>query len=152
MARAIHSVLLICMVVGAPAAPAQDTHAGIVAFNAALSDATRNMDNPATLALWEEDGVSLLPSTPPIIRKPAIAKFMADVMASLSGARMTGFELHCTDIAVHGNWASEWCTEHQHVVFANGKPPFDGGGKMLFVLHRGVDRAWRIKREMWNAA
>jgi ketosteroid isomerase-like protein len=32
----------------------------------------------------------------------------------------------------------------------NGKPPFDGQGKMLLVLHRGPDGKWRMRREMWN--
>jgi len=55
----------------------------IDAFNKAFAKATRTMDNAATLALWDDDGVSLLPSTKPIIGKPAIAKFLTDVMASL---------------------------------------------------------------------
>ena len=31
-----------------------------------------------------------------------------------------------------------------------GKPPFDGWGKMLLVLHKGADGKWRVKQEMWN--
>lgn len=127
-------------------------HPGIDEFNRAFADATRRMDNAATLALWDEDGVSLLPSTAPMSGKPAIAKFMHDVMSSLAGSRMSKFEYSCFDIHVSGDWASEWCTEHQVVELPAGKPPFDGHGKMLLVLHRGADGKWRIHDEMWNQA
>jgi ketosteroid isomerase-like protein len=32
------------------------------------------------------------------------------------------------------------------------KPPFNGRGKMLFVLRRDLDGKWRLQREMWNQA
>jgi ketosteroid isomerase-like protein len=128
------------------------SHPEIDAFNRSFADATRRMDNAATLALWDDEGVSLLPSTKPIVGKPAIARFLTDVMASLEGAHMTTFESECHDVHVAGDWASEWCTEHQIVALPNGKPPFDGYGKMLLVLHRGTRGAWRIRDEMWNQA
>jgi uncharacterized protein (TIGR02246 family) len=136
-------------VVANAANPAQS---GIEAFNKSLDAATRSMDNGAMLALWHDDGVSLLPSTPPIVGKKAIGKFLDDVMASIPGGRMEMFEMQCHDIEVSGDWASEWCTEHQIVQLPGGKPPFDGRGKMLFVLHRGADGKWRIREEMRNQA
>ena len=142
--------LLLCL---APAMPvATDDRAGIEAFNLALAAATRRMDNAAVLALWEDDGTSLLPSTPPIRGKKAIAAFLEKVVADLHGARMERFESDCFDIEVSGAWASEWCTEHQVVKFPGGKPPFEGFGKMALVLHRGTDGKWRLKQEMWNQA
>jgi uncharacterized protein (TIGR02246 family) len=125
---------------------------GIDAFNKSLDAATRSMDNAAVLALWEEDGVSLLPSTPPIVGKKAIGKFLDDVMATIPGGRMKTFAMQCHDIQVSADWGSEWCMEHQIVAFPGGKPPFDGWGKMLLVLHRGADGRWRVKEEMWNPA
>ncbi len=135
----------------ARAQTAGDLRDGIAAFNRALDSATRHMDNAATLALWEDDGVSLLPSTKPIAGKAAIAEFLTRVTAGNPGAQMQTFELECFDIQGSGAWASEWCTEHQVVAFANGKR-FDGRGKMLLVLHRGADGAWRLHTEMWNQA
>ena len=131
----------------APAMPPE-----IDAFNKSFAKATRTMDNAAALALWDDDGVSLLPSTKPIVGKPAIAKFLTDVMASLPNAHMTSFESACYDAHVSGDWASEWCTEHQIVDLGPGKAPFNGYGKMLLVLHRGAGGAWRIHEEMWNQA
>jgi len=141
---------LACATVPPPEPSSGEARAGIAAFNQALDDATRRMDNAASLALWEEDGISLLPQTKPIIGKKAIAVLLDSVMAQLAGAKMTFFESECFDIEVAGDWAAEWCTEHQVVALGDGKT-FEGRGKMLFVLHRS-DGKWRIKREMWNQA
>jgi hypothetical protein len=35
---------------------------------------------------------------------------------------------------------------------SEGKPDFDGYGKMALVLHRDANREWKIKQEMWNAS
>ena len=125
---------------------------GIETFNKALDAATRSMSNTAVLALWEDDGISLLPSTPPIAGKVAIAKFLDSVIAAYPGGHMKKFEMQCHDIQVAGDWGSEWCTEHQVVQYPGGKPPFEGWGKMLLVLHRSADGKWRVKQEMWNQA
>ena len=109
------------------------------------------MDNAAVLALWEDDGIALLPQTKPMIGKKAIAKFLNDVSSQLPGARMEKFELKCFDVESTRDSATEWCEGRQHVVFPHGKLPFDGRGKMLLALHRGADGKWRMRREMWNA-
>jgi uncharacterized protein (TIGR02246 family) len=126
--------------------------AEIEAFNRRLEDATRSMDNKATLALWAEDGISLLPSTKPLEGKTAIGALLEGVTAQIHGAKMQEFKLECFAIEVAGDFASEWCNEHQVVVMPDGKPPFDGRGKMLLVLRRGTEGQWRIEREMWNQA
>jgi ketosteroid isomerase-like protein len=126
--------------------------AEIEAFNRKLEGATRRMDNAATMALWADDGISLLPSTEPIVGKAAIAAFLDRVTGEIKGAQMQKFELECNAIEVSGALASEWCNEHQVVLMPGGKPPFDGCGKMLLVLRRDADGKWRLLREMWNQA
>jgi ketosteroid isomerase-like protein len=161
MRRLVPLTVLITLAASPPAhaqspAPAaresHPAHADIDAFNRDFAEATRRMDTRATLALWDEDGVSLLPSTRPIVGKAAIAKFLNDVTASLAGARMTKFDSQCFDVQVAGDWASEWCNEHQLVSMPAGKPPFNGYGKMLLVLHRNDGGQWRLREEMWNQA
>lgn len=154
--RPAMAVLAALSLLGAPRVFAQgaaaDVRAGIESFNAAMIRATRAMDNAALLALWEENGTALLPSTPPIIGKAALTKFYADVMAGLGDAKMKSFEMQCSGLEISGDLATEFCTEHQVVDLGAGKPPFDGKGTMLFVLHRGRDNVWRLMREMWNPA
>ena len=77
----------------------------IETFNRNFAAATRAMDSQATLALWDDEGVSLLPSTKPIVDKKAIAGFLSDVMSTLAGAHMTKFESECFDVNVSGDWA-----------------------------------------------
>ena len=115
-----------------------------------MIDATLRMDDEAVLALWEDDGVSLLPKTKPIVGKAALAAFLAKVKTEIPGAKMRSFEMHCSGIEVEGDVATEYCDEHQVVDLGAGKEPFDGTGKMLFVLHRGPGGAFRLRREMWN--
>lgn len=126
--------------------------AGIESLNRALADVTRRFDVDATVALWEEDGISLLPLTRPLVGRAAIAHYLADTAARMPGAHVDVFELQCHDIRIEGGWASEWCEEHQVVTVPGRKVPFDSHGVLLLVLHRGADRSWRLAREMWNEA
>ncbi len=135
---------------GAQTMPAADAAAGIATFNQRMIDATQRLDNAAVVALWEDDGVSLLPSTKPIVGKAAIRAFLDQMMAQLPGARVQSFEMTCTGLDISGPLATEYCHEHQLVDLGAGKKPFDGTGTILFVLHRGEDGVWRVRREMWN--
>ncbi len=137
-----------CSALASPAA----APSAILRFNRKLADATRHMDNAATLALWADDGVSLLPDASPLLGKPAIAAFMDRVTASLKGAKMEKFEMQCSGIEVSGDLASEWCAEHQIVTLPGNQPPFDGHGQMLLVLRRDTQGDWRLIREMWVQA
>lgn len=123
---------------------------GIDAFNEAMTSAMRRMDDAATLSLWEDDGVSLLPGAPPVLGKNAIAAMVRDVEAKNPGMRMKSFEMQCGGIEIEGNLAHEYCDEHQVVELGGGKPPFDGHGRMLFVLHRSPDGSWRLRREVFQ--
>jgi ketosteroid isomerase-like protein len=107
------------------------------------------MDNTATLALWDSDGVSLLPQTDPIVGKKAITAFLEKVTAQIAGSKMEQFEMQCFGIQISGTSATEWCDEHQIVQLAGDKK-FNGHGRMLLVLRRGADGSWRIVREMWQ--
>ena len=124
--------------------------AEIEAFNKKFVDAHLKMDNAAIMNMWAEDGVSLLPATAPMIGRPAIGKFMNDVMAQLKDFHMENISVDFQGIEVNGDWASEWAYEHQTVQAPPGKPVIDSYGKMLLVLHKESDGNWRITREMWN--
>jgi ketosteroid isomerase-like protein len=153
MSRAALTVLLaLAWPAGAWAASPRDPGAaGVAAFNAAFDQANRRMDNAAVLALWEPDGVSLMPNAAPIEGRAGIEALLRRVTADHPKAHMESFALRCAGLQVAGSWASEWCFEHQ-VVVELGQPTFDGWGKMLLVLHRDPQAGWRLSREMWNQA
>jgi ketosteroid isomerase-like protein len=129
--------------------PPATNPSGVRAFNDALTAGTLKMNNDALVDQFEDDAVSLLPSMAPIQGKPAIRAFIESATKPLAGAHMKSFDLTCAPPVVSGDWASEWCDEHQ-VVEIPDKPTFDGHGKLLYVLHRSSDGRWRIHTEMWN--
>jgi ketosteroid isomerase-like protein len=142
---------ILALLVGCLALPATAAADSLATFNARFEDATRRMNNQALAALWEEDGISLLPETPPILGKRAISAFVEKAIGEFPGAKMKSFTLSCADPIQSGGLATEWCFEHQVVNLGDGKT-FDGRGRMLLVLRRGADGRWRLLREMWNAA
>jgi uncharacterized protein (TIGR02246 family) len=140
------SFALICLP-GFAATPRE----GIDDFNRKFREATLRMDNAATMALWAEDGVTLLPGMAPVEGKKTIAKWLDGVVAGLAGYRVTAQDNEFHDIRVCGDWASEWGTTHQVVQPPDGKPAIETWGKILLVLHRDKDGAWKISEEMWNS-
>jgi ketosteroid isomerase-like protein len=141
--------MVLLMVCAVPAKPGGGGQAEIVAFNAKYSEATRRMDNAATMALFTEDAVDLLPGMEPMSGKVTITKWLDQTMEGLKGIQMVSNEDEFHDIEVSGNWASEWANTHQVVNLADGKR-VEIYGKMLLVLQKGGDGQWKIKEEMWN--
>ena len=140
---------LFLLALSAPAMAAAPV--GIAKFNTRFEQAALQMDNVALAELWEEDGITLFPDTPPIIGKAAISAFVQQAVAQFSHARMGSFTLRCDGAIQLGPLASEWYFEHQVVDLGNGKS-FDGRGRMLLVLRRGSEGRWRLLREMWVSA
>ncbi len=123
----------------------------IEAFNKKFVDLHLKMDTAGVLAMWAEDGVDLMPGEAPLLGKKAIVAWVEDIVAKMPGYKVTREEVEFHDIQVSGDWASEWATEHPVVQAPDGKPPIEGFGKMLLVLHREASAEWKIKQEMWNA-
>jgi ketosteroid isomerase-like protein len=146
---AIAASLAMTFVAHAGAAPSDS--AGVARFNERFAAATRAMSDSSVLALWDDDGISLLPMQAPLVGKPALRAMLAGVRARYPDAHMRSFDCRCHDLEIAGDWASEWCDEHQVVDLPDHKV-FDGRGRMLLVLHRDAGGAWRLAREMWIQA
>src|SRR5882757_13956 len=68
-------------------APPADPKAEILAFNGKFINAHLRMDNPAIIAMWADDGVSLLPSMAPMVGRAAIGKFITDITAQMPATK-----------------------------------------------------------------
>jgi len=123
----------------------------IEAFNKRFQEATLRMDNAGAMALWADDGVTLLPGMAPVAGKKTITKWLDDLVAQMPGYKVTKQENEFHDLQISGDWASEWGTTYQVVQPPDGKPVIESYGKILLVLHREKDSGWKIKQEMWNA-
>lgn len=124
----------------------------IAAFNDRFTHAIRTMNNAETVALWDDEGVSLLPNMKPIQGKAAIKQFMDGITSKMSGYRVISHDSEFRDTQVSADWASEWAITTQVVQPPDGKPQFTIYGKMLLVLHRAKDGAWKIKEESWTSS
>src|SRR6266852_7989351 len=131
-------------------APPADPKAEILAFNEKFINAHLRMDNPAIIAMWAEDGVSLLPSMAPMVGRAAIGKFITDISAQMPGYKIVREKIDFRDIQVSGDWASEWGLEIQGLQPPGNQPAMEGHGKLLFVLHKNPKGEWKIEQEMWN--
>jgi ketosteroid isomerase-like protein len=131
-------------------APSADPKAEILSFNEKFINAHLRMDNPAIIAMWAEDGVSLLPSMAPMVGRATIGKFINDISAQMPGYKIVREKIDFHDIQVSGDWASEWGLETQGLQPPN-QPTMEGYGKVLFVLHKDAKGEWKIQQEMWNA-
>jgi uncharacterized protein (TIGR02246 family) len=147
----LYAALIVLLAAAGPSA-AGPTPAGkeIDAFNQRFRTAILSMDNSAIMALWADDGVTLLPGLAPIIGKQTIARWLDGVTAQMPGYRVTGQDNDFHDIRIAGDWASEWGTTHQAVRPPGGKPAMEIYGKILLVLHRDGAGSWKIEEEMWN--
>jgi len=144
-------MVLVLVIRMAATAPGAGDVKEIEAFNERFQEATLRMDSAAAMALWADDGVTLLPGMAPIAGKKTIAKWLDDVVANMPGYKVAQQENEFRDIRVSGDWVSEWGTTHQVVQPPDGKAPIEGYGKILLVLHRDGSGEWKIKEEMWNA-
>jgi uncharacterized protein (TIGR02246 family) len=143
------SVLAIRMTAG-------DSNSGrreeIEAFNKRFVELHLKMDTPGIMAMWAEDGVDLMQGEAPIVGRKTITAWLEDILSKMPGYKVTKQEMEFHDIQVCGDWATEWATEHQVAQAPEGKPNFEGYGKMALVLHREASGEWKIKEEMWNAS
>ena len=132
-------------------APPADPKSEILAFNEKFINAHLRMDNPAIIAMWTEDGVSLLPGMAPMVGRAAIGKFINDITAQMPGYKIVREKIDFHDIQVSGDWASEWGLETQGLQPPN-QPAMEGYGKILFVLHKDATGQWQFQLEMWNGS
>lgn len=129
-----------------------DARSEIDAFNKKFAELHLKMDTPGIMAMWAEDGVDLMQGEAPIMGRKTITAWVEDILSKNPGYKVTKEEMEFHDIQLCGDWASEWATEHQVAKAPEGKPDFDGYGKMALVLHREPGGAWKIKQEMWNVS
>jgi ketosteroid isomerase-like protein len=120
----------------------------IEAFNERFEEVTLRVNNAGVIALWADDGVTLLPGMAPIEGKKTIARWLDEVVAKLPGYKATKQENEFHDIRVTGDWASEWGTTHQAVNRRTGSHRLKGMEKFCWycIKTRAASGGWRQRR------
>ena len=122
------------------------------AFNKKLVELHLKMDTPGIMAMWAEDGVDLIEGEAPMVGRKTITAWIENVLAKMPEYQVTKQEMVFHDIHLCGDWATEWATGHRVAQAPEGRPNFEGYGKMALVLHRDASGEWKIQQEMWNAS
>ena len=108
------------------------------------------MDQPAGADLWADDGADLLPGIAPMVGKAKISDWLNSLTPQLAGAKMVYCTVDWRDIQIHGDVAYEWGINRQKIEFPSPQKPFANEGKILLILKRQHDGAWKIAVESWN--
>lgn len=135
----------------AKSAGGQDARKSLDAFNAAFSDACLKMNQPASAALWADDGADLIEGMQPMVGKKVIAAWLNSLTPQLKGAKMIYCTVDWKDIQIHGDLAYEWGINKQKIEFPPPQKPFVGAGKILLILKRQPSGDWKIALESWNS-
>jgi len=151
VAVGILGAVVCCVAVGAGDSEG-DARSEIDTFNKKFVELHLRMDTPGIMALWAEDGVDLMQGEAALVGRKTITAWIEGVLANMPGYKVTKEEMEFHDVQVCGDWATEWATEHQVAQAPEGKPNFEGYGKMALVLHREAGGGWKIKQEMWNSS
>lgn len=114
-------------------------------------DACLKMDHAGSAALWAEDGVDLIQGLQPMIGKAAISKWYDSLTPQLHGAKMEYCTIDWQQIKIQDDWAWEWGVNRQKINFPPPQESFESDGKILLILKRQADGAWRIELESWNS-
>lgn len=122
----------------------------IDAFNKKEAEACRTMDHAGSKALWADDGVDLIEGLPPMVGKKAISDWLDSLTPQLKGAKMEYCTIEWHDLKVRGDWAYEWGITRQKIDLPAAQKPFQSDGKMLLILRRQPDGAWKVELESWN--
>ena len=115
-----------------------DARSELDTFNKKFVELHLRMDTPGIMALWAEDGVDLMHGEAALVGRKTITAWIEGVLANMPGYKVTKEEMEFHDIQV--------------AQAPEGKPNFEGYGKMALVLHREAGGGWKIKQEMWNSS
>lgn len=83
--------------------------------------------------------------------KQAISEWLDALTPQLKDAKMAYCTIDWRDLKIQGDWAYEWGITRQKVNFPPPQKAVESEGKMLLILKRQPDGAWKIELESWNS-
>lgn len=122
------------------------------AVNQEIVRACQQRDFDATLALWADDGVDLLPGLAPLVGKAKISSWLDSLRPQMEGSKMRYCTIDWQDVQIHGDLAYEWGINRQFVEYPPPRKSAPNEGKILFILKRQSDGRWKVALESWNSS
>ncbi len=130
----------------APAPPSQD--ADFKAINELTQRdivASKENDVDTLASLWTDDGVLIVPVTPPFVGKPAIRALLDKQKEQAKDAETTAYNEEWEEVRVVGDYAYQWGSISVTVELAGGKQLSHTVNAMR-ILQRQKDGSWLVAR------
>ncbi len=123
-------------------------------------DDLQNRDIAANLALKvsdlmdlrTDDVVYLVPGLAPLVGAPAVRQYYEQMAKELANFDILAYEANWQEVRVVGDYAYQWGTTFRRVKPPVGNKETATTEKMLRILARQPDGAWKISRVIWNSA
>lgn len=129
----------------------QNAQRSVDIINQEIVRACQQRDFDATLALWADDGVDLLPGLAPMVGKARISAWLDSLRPQMEGSKMRYCTVDWQDLQIHGDLAYEWGINRQFIEYPPPRKSAPNEGKILFILKRKGDGRWKIELESWNS-
>jgi ketosteroid isomerase-like protein len=131
-------------------AAAQGSGKAVDDFNRQFVEGCRNMDPMATMNLWAEDGVDLLPGMEPMVGKSVISQWHKGLLEQMKGVKVLQCDVDWKQIEIKDDVAYEWGINTQTVSFPDRPEPLKNEGKITLILRRQPSGQWKLVLESWN--
>jgi uncharacterized protein (TIGR02246 family) len=112
--------------------------------------ASKARDLATLLSLCSDDCVMLPPGGDPIVGREAIRRSLAQDLAQEQDYQITEYVHDFAEVRVIGAWAFEWGRFSAAAEPVGGGAPIRSSGKILRILRRQADGAWKVARSIWN--
>jgi len=114
--------------------------------------ASMALDVDALSSLWTDDIVQLPPGGPPIVGRAANLQYLEDIQKELDNYEILGYNQEWQQVYQVDDYAFEWGFIEERLGAPAGAPEIHRKYKVMRILKRGSDGAWKIHRAMWNSA
>jgi uncharacterized protein (TIGR02246 family) len=113
--------------------------------------ASKENDVDTLATLWTDDGVLIVPMTPPFVGKPAIRKLLDQQKEQAKDAETTAYDEQWEEVRIIGDYAYQWGSISVTVELPGGKQVSQTVGAMR-ILQRQKDGEWLVARAIVTPA
>jgi uncharacterized protein (TIGR02246 family) len=114
-------------------------------------EASRKWDVDTLATLWADDIVTLSQGDPPMIGKEANRAAMLRLRDDTKDLQIADYITSFNEVKIIGDWAFEWGTYSGTVRPVAGGEAVRSSGKVMRVLKKDKDGAWKIARAMYDS-
>lgn len=128
--------------------PEPDQSADLKAINDLTArdiEASKENDIDTLASLWTQDGVLIIPMSPPLVGKPAIRKMLEQQKEQAKDVETTAYDERWEELRIMGDYAYEWGNISVSMELPGGKQGSHTVGAMR-ILQKQKDGEWLVAR------